>query len=110
MSVEEVGGEFNPRAEAVQELRSRLDDIRAARNDEEGEEFDGVYGVESEPVVTLTLAGGGPSAWIEYKPNRGTAMFYTTAPGYAQSHGVTSVELTREEVELLDIYAEVAGV
>lgn len=84
------------REQARRELDERLKDIRAFAED--GETFDGVYGLGYEKVVTLTLAGGGPSAWIEYWPERETATFFTTAPDYANSSETVAIPLTPEEV------------
>lgn len=93
--------------EAAIELRSRLDDMREAAEDEAGEEFDGVYGINIEPIVTITLAGGGPSAWIEYRPLSAEAEFHTTAPGYADGAGETVVPLrSDEDIAVIDAYVE----
>lgn len=87
--------EHELRREAAGELSGRLD---AMRKDVD----DAVLGMSSSTITTITLACGGPSAWIEYDHDRGSARFYTTAPGYENSTKCQEIEIHADEAQEIE--------
>lgn len=101
---------LSPSARAVL-ARSEFDDRLAAITEAHADPdlFDGVYAVDVRRTVILTLAGGGPSAWIEFDPERETGTFHTTAPDYAADGSPTVIAMPSEVIALLEPYVELVS-
>jgi hypothetical protein len=88
--------------EAFNSWQAQLEEWKGQAADEEGD-GPNCYGIGHELVSTLTLAGGGPSTWIEYSHDTGRAVYVTTAPDYV-GRGTAEpdrVELTADESDLV---------
>jgi hypothetical protein len=87
---------------AFYSLQAQLEEWKGQAASDDGDGPD-CYGIGHELVSTLTLAGGGPSTWIEYNHSEGRAVYVTTAPDYA-NRGTAApdrVELTADESDLV---------